>query len=96
MSFDGTSDGVATLAHEMGHALHDMFSARKQTLFNYHPPLVVAETASVFSEQILISKLLKKMTDEDGKLTLLVNQLEDAIGTISRQTMYIFFKKSVI
>jgi oligoendopeptidase F len=93
MSFDGTSDGVATLAHEMGHALHDMFAARKQTLFNYHPPLVVAETASVFSEQILISKLLKTMTDEDGKLTLLVNQLEDAIGTISRQTMYIFFEK---
>ncbi len=93
MSFDGTSDGVATLAHEMGHALHDMFSARKQTLFNYHPPLVVAETASVFGEQILTSKLLKTMDDEDGKLTLLVNQLEDAIGTISRQTMYIFFEK---
>ena len=93
MSFDGTSDGVATLAHEMGHALHDMFSARKQTLFNYHPPLVVAETASVFGEQILTSKLLKSMTDEEGKLTLLVNQLEDAIGTISRQTMYIFFEK---
>ncbi len=93
MSFDGTSDGVATLAHEMGHALHDMFAARKQTLFNYHPPLVVAETASVFSEQILISKLLKTMTDEEGKLTLLVNQLEDAIGTISRQTMYIYFEK---
>ncbi|PWI47822.1 hypothetical protein CEE45_09935 [Candidatus Heimdallarchaeota archaeon B3_Heim] len=93
MSFDGTSDGVATLAHEMGHALHDMFSARKQTLFNYHPPLVVAETASVFGEQILTSKLLKTMNDEDSKLTLLVNQLEDAIGTISRQTMYIFFEK---
>ncbi|MHA2106838.1 MAG: M3 family oligoendopeptidase [Candidatus Hodarchaeales archaeon] len=93
MSFDGTSDGVATLAHEIGHALHDLFSARNQTLFNYHPPLVVAETASVFGEQILTSKLLKTMNDEEGKLTLLVNQLEDAIGTISRQTMYIFFEK---
>ncbi|MCK4849057.1 MAG: M3 family oligoendopeptidase, partial [Candidatus Heimdallarchaeota archaeon] len=93
MSFDETSDGVSTLAHEMGHALHDMFSAKKQTLLNYSPPLVVAETASVFGEQILISKMLKTMDDDEAKLSLLINQLEDAIATISRQTMYIFFEK---
>ncbi len=93
MSFDGTSDGVSTLAHEMGHALHDMFSAKGQTLLNYYPPLVVAETASVFGEQILISKMLTSMNDEEAKLSLLINQLEDAIATISRQTMYIYFEK---
>jgi len=93
MSFDGTSDGVSTLAHEMGHALHDMFSAKKQTLLNYYSPLVVAETASVFGEQILMSKMLKTMTDDEAKLSLLISQIEDAIATISRQTMYIFFEK---
>ena len=93
MSFDGTPDGVATLAHEMGHGLHDMYSGSKQTIFNYNPPLVAAETASVFGEQILIDKMLKTLTDEDAKLKLLAGQLEDAIVTISRQTMYIFFEK---
>ena len=93
MSFDGTPDGISTLAHEMGHGLHDMFSGRKQTLFYYHPPLVAAETASVFGQQILIDKLLKTMTDEDAKLKLLSSQLEDAIAVISRQTMYVFFEK---
>lgn len=92
MSFDGTPDGVSTLAHEMGHGLHDMFSGRKQTYFNYNPPLVAAETASVFGEQILIDKMLKTLTDEEAKLKLLAGQLEDAIITISRQTMYVFFE----
>ncbi|MFX0124449.1 MAG: M3 family oligoendopeptidase [Candidatus Hodarchaeota archaeon] len=92
MSFDGTPDGVSTLAHEMGHGLHDMFSGRKQTMFNFHPPLVAAETASVFGEQILIDKMLKIMTDEEAKLRLLAGQIEDAIITISRQTMYVFFE----
>ncbi|MFX1505984.1 MAG: M3 family oligoendopeptidase [Promethearchaeota archaeon] len=93
MSFDGTPDGVSTLAHEMGHGLHDMFSGRKQTIFNYNPPLVAAETASVFGEQILIDKMLKTMIDEEAKLRLLTGQLEDAIITISRQTMYVFFER---
>ncbi len=93
MSYDGTADGISTLAHELGHGLHDLFSGRKQTLFNYRPPLVAAETASVFGQQILIEKLLKIMTDEEAKLKLLASQLEDAIATISRQTMYVFFEK---
>ncbi|MFX1516600.1 MAG: M3 family oligoendopeptidase [Promethearchaeota archaeon] len=93
MSFDGTPDGVSTLAHEMGHGLHDMFSGRKQTIFNFNPPLVAAETASVFGEQILIDKMLKTLPDEEAKLKLLANQLEDAIATISRQTMYVFFER---
>ncbi|UCE13037.1 MAG: M3 family oligoendopeptidase [Candidatus Heimdallarchaeota archaeon] len=93
MSFDETTDGVSTLAHEIGHALHDLFSGRKQTLLNYSPPLVAAETASVFGEQILIEKLLETLTDEETKLKLLASQLEDAIATISRQTMYVFWEK---
>ena len=93
MSFNGTTDSVSTLAHEMGHGLHDMFSGRKQTVFNYNPPLVIAETASVFGEQILIDKMLKGLPDGEAKLKMLASQLEDAILTISRQTMYVFFEK---
>jgi len=93
MSFNGTTDSVSTLAHEMGHGLHDMFSGRKQTVFNYNPPLVIAETASVFGEQILIDKMLKGLPDDESKLKMLASQLEDAILTISRQTMYVFWEK---
>ncbi|MFX0013165.1 MAG: M3 family oligoendopeptidase [Promethearchaeota archaeon] len=93
MSYDGTPDGARTLAHEMGHGLHDLFSGRNQTLFNYYPPLVAAETASGFGEQILIDKMLNTLTDEEAKLKLLANQIEDAIVTISRQTMYVFWEK---
>ncbi|MHA1972328.1 MAG: M3 family oligoendopeptidase [Candidatus Hodarchaeales archaeon] len=93
LSFNGTPDSVSTLAHEMGHAIHDKYASKKQTLFNFHPPLVVAETASVFGEQILIGKLLKSMENEEAKLKLIASQIEDAIATISRQTMYVFFEK---
>ncbi len=92
-SFDGKLNGISTLAHELGHGLHDMFSGRKQTILNYNPPTVAAETASVFGEQILIDKLLKIMTDKEAKLRLLSSQLEDAIITISRQTMYVIWEK---
>jgi oligoendopeptidase F len=93
MSFNETPDSVMTLAHEMGHALHDLLAGQKQTKLNYSPPLVTAETASVFGEQIVIERLLKESTDEEGKLKLLGRIIEDAILTISRQTMYIGFEK---
>jgi len=93
MSYDKTPSSVSTLAHEMGHGLHEMFASRKQTLFNYRSPTVIAETASIFGEQILVDKFLKKMTDKDAKLKLLASQLEDAIVTISRQTMYVMWEE---
>ncbi|MFQ5979814.1 MAG: M3 family oligoendopeptidase [Candidatus Heimdallarchaeota archaeon] len=93
LSFNGTPDSVRTIAHEMGHAIHALLAGRKQTIFYYSAPLVVAETASGFSEQILIDKLLKSMTDEDAKLHLLSSQLEDAFVAISRQIMYVLWEK---
>ena len=92
MSYDKTPSSVSTLAHEMGHGLHEMFASRN-TLFNYRSPTIIAETASIFGEQILVDKLLKKMTDKDAKLKLLASQLEDAIVTISRQTMYVMWEE---
>lgn len=93
LSYDGTPDSVRTLAHEMGHGVHALLAGRNQTIFNYSAPLVVAETASGFGEQILIDKLLKTITDEDAKLHLLSSQLEDAFIAISRQIMYVLWEK---
>ncbi|MFX0115284.1 MAG: M3 family oligoendopeptidase [Candidatus Hodarchaeota archaeon] len=93
LSFNGTPDSVRALAHEIGHGIHVLFAGRKQTMFNFAIPLVLAEAASVFSEQILIKKLLTIMIDEEAKLHLLSSQLEDAFVTISRQVMYSLFEK---
>ncbi|MHA2224094.1 MAG: M3 family oligoendopeptidase [Candidatus Hodarchaeales archaeon] len=93
MNFDGTPSSIRALAHELGHGLHSMLSGRKQTMFNFRAATVAAETASVFGEQILIDKLLKTMTDKEAKIQLLNSRLEDAILTMSRQTMYVFWEK---
>ncbi|MFX0114440.1 MAG: M3 family oligoendopeptidase, partial [Candidatus Hodarchaeota archaeon] len=93
LSYDKTPDSVRTLAHEIGHALHCLFAGQKQTIFNYSAPLVVAEMASVFGEQILVEKLLATTIDEEAKLHLLSSQLEDAFITISRQVMYVQWEK---
>jgi oligoendopeptidase F len=92
MSYNDDIDNVYTLAHELGHALHDFFSARKQTLFNYHPPLVAAETASVFAEMVLTRKLLQEVKDRELRLAILTGKLEDLFATIHTQNYYTRFE----
>lgn len=88
-------DSVYTMAHELGHALHDVLAGRKQSLLTYHPPLVLAETASVFAEMLLTRKLLAEEKDREKRLSILAMKLEDFFGTISRQTMYTLFELQV-
>ena len=52
-SFNGTLNDVYTLAHELGHATHDYYDVRSQTLMNTSMPSIVAETASIFGELLL-------------------------------------------
>ncbi len=92
MSYNDDIDNVYTLAHELGHALHDFYAGRKQTLFNYHPPLVAAETASVFAEMLLTRKLLQEVKDREMRLTILTGKLEDFFATIHTQNYYTRFE----
>ncbi len=82
---------VYTLAHEIGHGIHDIY-ASKNTYLNFHPPLVVAETASVFGEMLLTENLKKKTKIKDILLNLLSSKIEDIIATVYRQIMYILFE----
>ena len=66
LNFLGKQRDVSTMAHELGHAIHDMYCS-KQNLFNYHPILPLAETASVFSEMIVTDLLLKEQTDKTAR-----------------------------
>ncbi len=92
MSYNDDIDNVYTLAHELGHAVHDFCSGKKQTLLNYQPPLVAAETASVFAEMLLTRKLLAEVRDRDLRIAILTGKLEDLFATIHTQNYYTLFE----
>jgi oligoendopeptidase F len=92
MSYNDDLDNVYTLAHELGHALHDFCAGRKQTLFNYQPPLVAAETASVFAEMLLTRKLLNEVKERELRIAILTGKLEDFFATIHTQNYYTRFE----
>lgn len=75
---------VLTLAHELGHGLHQ-FLARDQGVFHHHTPLTVAETASVFAEELVFGRLLAATEDPASRLALLGEAVEGQIATIFRQ-----------
>lgn len=75
---------VLTLAHELGHGLHQALAA-KQGIFHQDTPLTVAETASVFAEELVFGRLLAAENDPASRLGLLAESVEGQIATIFRQ-----------
>ncbi|NLF51400.1 MAG: M3 family oligoendopeptidase, partial [Leptolinea sp.] len=91
-SFQGKAEDVATLAHELGHAVHSM-QASKHSMLTFHASLPLAETASTFGEMLLVDHLLKQDPDEDVRRDLLFRQVDDAYATILRQAYFAIFEK---
>jgi oligoendopeptidase F len=91
VNYQGRSDDVATLAHELGHAVHTML-AYEHTMFTFHSPLPLAETASTFGEMLLVDRLLAEEADEDVRRDLLFKQMDDAYATIMRQAFFALFE----
>ena len=85
---------VATLAHELGHAIHAYFSS-EQPLINYHAILPICETASVFSEMLVIDELKKRCKTPEEKMILLTTNLEDIFATSHRQNMFSRFEQVI-
>lgn len=75
---------VTTLAHELGHGIHQ-YLARDRGVFHQSTPLTVAETASVFAEELVFGRLLSQTTDPDARLGLLAEAIEGQIATVFRQ-----------
>ncbi|HEX8085927.1 MAG TPA: M3 family oligoendopeptidase [Solirubrobacteraceae bacterium] len=75
---------VLTLAHELGHGVHAAL-ARPQGLFQQGTPLTLAETASVFGEQLVFGRLLDEAADAESRLALLAEAIEGQIATVFRQ-----------
>ena len=75
---------VTTLAHELGHGIHQ-YLAREQGIFHQSTPLTVAETASVFAEELVFGRLLDAADDPRSRLSLLAESIEGQIATVFRQ-----------
>ena len=92
LNYQGKSDDVSTMAHELGHAIHSMM-AEEHTLFTQHACLPLAETASTFGEMTLTDLMLERETDEAVKQDILFGQLDDAFATIIRQIYFALFER---
>jgi oligoendopeptidase F len=86
MNFMGERRDVLTLAHELGHAVHQTLAAPRGTLLA-DTPLTLAETASIFAEGLLFDRLLVEATPEDRR-ALLAGKIEDALNTVVRQIAF--------
>ena len=91
-NYQGKANDVATLAHELGHAIHSML-AEGHTQFTFHSSLPLAETASTFGEMLLVDRLLDDETDEDVRRDMLFRQIDDAYATIMRQIYFALFER---
>jgi oligoendopeptidase F len=87
LNFTGKLRDVTVLAHELGHGLHDRL-ASKQHIFDFHPPLTLAETASVFGEALTFDAIMANEKDPKVRLALLCSQCEDAFSTVFRQVAF--------
>jgi oligoendopeptidase F len=91
-SFQGKPDDVATMAHELGHAIHSLL-ANDHSALTQHASLPLAETASTFGEMMLIDRLLAEDPDPEVQRDLLFRQMDDAYATIMRQAYFAMFER---
>ncbi len=94
MNYQGKTRDVMTLAHELGHGIHQYLS-RSQGYLMSSTPLTLSETASVFGEQLAFQKILKTETNKEKKRLIIAAKIEDMINTVVRQIAFLEFEKKV-
>ena len=87
MNFAGKSRDVMTLAHEMGHGIHQVLAADQGYLMS-DTPLTLAETASVFAEMLAFRQLVDSQTNAESRRLLLTGKVEDMLNTVVRQIAF--------
>lgn len=92
LNYSGKARDIATMAHELGHAIHGMLASGHSPL-TFHSSLPLAETASVFAEMMLTDRLLKEESDTAVRRDLLAGAIDDAYATIQRQAFFTIFEK---
>lgn len=84
MNYTGAARDVMTLAHELGHGVHQYLS-REQGMLQAHTPLTTAEMASVFGEMLVFNALMQQESDPHVRLAMLAHRIEDTFSTVFRQ-----------
>ena len=95
LNYEGGYSDLTTLAHELGHSMHTMYSCENNPYNTSSYQIFVAEVASTVNELLLLKYLLKKTNSKKEKLFLLNKLLELFKGTIFRQTMFAEFEKNM-
>jgi|CXWL01.1.fsa_nt_gi oligoendopeptidase F len=93
LNYTGEARDIATLAHELGHAIHGMMAGH-HSIFTFHSTLPLAETASVFGERILSDALMAQERNTAVKQGLLLSQLDDIYATVLRQAYFVQFENT--
>jgi len=91
MNYTGKVRDIATLAHELGHAIHSMM-AEDHSILTQHSALPLAETASVFAEMLLTDRLLEEEQDPLVRRELLAAAVDDMYATVMRQAYFVLFE----
>jgi oligoendopeptidase F len=94
MNYQGKSRDVMTLAHELGHGVHQVLAAPQGPLLA-QTPLTLAETASVFGEMLTFKALLANTSDVRERKALVAGKVEDMINTVVRQIAFYTFERKV-
>jgi len=94
MNFHGKARDVMTLAHELGHGVHQVLAADQGALMS-DTPLTTAETASVFGEMLTFRKMVDTETDPARRRILLAGKVEDMLNTVVRQVAFHEFERRV-
>lgn len=94
-SFTGSLNDVYTLAHELGHATHDYYAQRSQSLMNLSIPSVVTETASIFGELLLTDLLLEEANSDAERKAVLCLVLDETGMTTFQVTARVWFEQAL-
>ncbi|KKB06820.1 oligoendopeptidase F [Devosia geojensis] len=94
LNYLGRSRDVMTLAHELGHGVHQRLAAAQGPLLA-NTPLTLAETASVFGEMLTFRSVLDKTSDRKQRFALLSSKVEDMLNTVVRQIAFYTFERKV-
>lgn len=94
LNYTGRVRDVQTLAHELGHGVHQYLS-REQGIYHAGTPLTTAETASVFGEMLVFRNLIENESDPHNRLAMLMGKLDDTFATVFRQVSMNRFEEQI-
>ena len=86
MNYTGRERDISTLAHELGHGVHQYLASGAQGILNASTPLTTAEMASTFGEMLVFNDLMQREPDAQARLAMLAQKIEDTFATVFRQT----------